>query len=301
MRAATEALTAGRRPGPDDFLPCRFTAAGEAPSGDGWGAFQMDGPGLWLWALERHLQGRPGGGRLEPTIEPAAEVTARYLATGWPRPSYDAWEEHPDHSSSSTLAACLAGLQAARRLHLGDDTASDAIARIRDELAARVSRHGSLPRSDGDAGLDASSLWCQPLLGVFAPDDAGWRETLARIEATLVGPGGGVYRYAADTFYGGGQWPVLTAALGLACLDRGAPGDEASARRCAAWIDAQRDPAGHLPEQASQHALQPASIAAWQARWGPVARPLTWSHAMAVLLGRAMLRGTSRLAKPEPT
>ena len=54
------------------------------------------------------------------------------------------------------------------------------------------------------------------------------------------------------------------------------------------WIDEQRDPSGHLPEQASRYLLDPLRLPVWEDRWGPVARPLTWSHAMALLLSTAL-------------
>jgi GH15 family glucan-1,4-alpha-glucosidase len=49
-------------------------------------------------------------------------------------------------------------------------------------------------------------------------------------------------------------------------------------------VEAQRAPSGDLPEQSSNHLLRPEHLARWQRRWGPVASPLCWSHAMAILL-----------------
>jgi GH15 family glucan-1,4-alpha-glucosidase len=97
-----------------------------------------------------------------------------------------------------------------------------------------------------------------------------------------------MYRYLADTFYGGGQWPVLSAAYGMACLARGEPGDDERARLSAAWIESQRQFGRGLPEQSADHALHPGYVSEWRARWGPVARPLTWSHAMAFMLRNAL-------------
>lgn len=282
MRSAMEAVAGGAARGPDDYLACRFTADGVAPRGDGWGAFQMDGPGLWLWALERHACATADG--LESKIRSAASLAAEYVSILWAQPSYDAWEEHEDRLASSTLAGCLAGLVAARRLDLVPPEMRSAEEGIRAELEARAARVGYLPRSHVDDAVDASILWCGPLLGVFGADDPVWVSTLARVESELVGPGGGVYRYAADTFYGGGQWPLLTAAYGLACLDRGMPGDREQAAAAGAWVEAQRDEADRLPEQSSRYALSPDRTPAWLERWGPVAKPLSWSHAMAALL-----------------
>ena len=39
-----------------------------------------------------------------------------------------------------------------------------------------------------------------------------------------------------------------------------------------------------MPEQVSGHLLAPGSFDEWVERWGPVASPLLWSHAMFVIL-----------------
>lgn len=290
MRRAIESVAVGETPGPDDYLPCRFSEAGVAPTGDGWGAFQMDGPGLWLWSLDRHAQaagGRPSLGSLE---QRAAALAAEYVVAMWRQPSYDAWEEHADRLASSTVAADLGGLLAAHRLGLAPGGMQLAVEGMRLELAARAARVGHLPRSDGDDAVDGSILWCGPLLGAFHPSHAAWRSTLSHVQSDLVGPDGGVHRYRGDTFYGGGQWPVVTAAYGLACLWRNEPGDHEQAEAALAWIEDQRDADGRLPEQSHEHLLDPAKLPEWEARWGPVATPLTWSHAMTVLLTEALAR-----------
>ena len=284
MRRAVDAVANGVPRAPDDYLPCRFDAAGRAPTGDGWGAFQLDGPGLWLWALAEHERASGTTVAHQAELRRAAAMAARYVSSLWRQPSYDAWEEEPGCRSTSTLAACLAGLTAAHRLGLEQFGLLTEMEGMRHDLDERGRGLGYLPRSDGDDSLDASILWCGPLLGVFRADDPLWRSTLERIEAELAGAGGGVHRYRADEFYGGGEWPVLSAAYGSACLQRGDPGDDARARRCAAWIELQRGKDDSLPEQASERLLRPARLATWQARWGPVARPLSWSHAMALLL-----------------
>jgi GH15 family glucan-1,4-alpha-glucosidase len=288
MRRAIEAVTGGGVPGADDHLPCRFSGEGLAPRDDGWGAFQMDGPGLWLWSLAAHARQRLPTPPLGQDLARAAAAATEYVAACWRLPSYDAWEEHGDRSATSTLAACLAGLLAACRLGLETPGAAEAVAAIRAEVADRAAALGYLPRSDGDDAVDASTLWCAPLLGAFPPTASYWRPTLGRVEAELLDEDGGVHRFARDEFYGGGAWPILSASFGLAVLQRGGPGDLVSAHRCAAWIERQRATDGGLPEQSSVRLLRPESRAPWEARWGPVATPLSWSHAMALLLRRAL-------------
>jgi GH15 family glucan-1,4-alpha-glucosidase len=99
------------------------------------------------------------------------------------------------------------------------------------------------------------------------------------VERELVSPGGGVYRYLGDTYYGGGEWLLLTATLGRAYLRRGAPGDRERAQAALAWIEAQAASDGTLPEQVATRALHPERIDEWVRAWGPSARPLLWSHA----------------------
>ncbi len=92
---------------------------------------------------------------------------------------------------------------------------------------------------------------------------------------------GGVYRYLGDTFYGGGEWLILTAWLGWHEARTGRR--EAAVRRLE-WVAAQATRDRHLPEQVSGAAQRPEHIAEWTRRWGPVATPLLWSHAMFVTL-----------------
>jgi GH15 family glucan-1,4-alpha-glucosidase len=288
IRRAIEAVAAGRDPDPADHLPCRFTAGGLVPSGDGWGTFQMDGPGLWLWALGIHVRVATATSQPAPTLRRAAAVTAEYVAALWRRPSFDAWEEHGDRLSTSTLAACLTGLLSAHRLGIEPPGAAEAASDIRAEITARAGRCGYLPRSDADDAVDASILWSAPLLGAVSPTAPYWKPTLDRVESELLDEDGGVHRYVGDEFYGGGAWPVLSASLGLAMLQLGRPGDHERAERCAAWIERQRRADGGLPEQSSAQPLHPETLGTWQDRWGPVASPLSWSHAMAILLRRAL-------------
>jgi GH15 family glucan-1,4-alpha-glucosidase len=119
--------------------------------------------------------------------------------------------------------------------------------------------------------LDASLL-VLPFLGFGCVDVSG-----------LISPGGGVHRHPEDTFYGGGEWLLLTALLGLAELER--------APACLDWIAAHERPEG-LPEQSQDHLLHPESFEPWVERWGPPPSPLLWSHAMFLTLAHAYERGS---------
>ena len=138
---------------------------------------------------------------------------------------------------------------------------------------------GAFTKWDGNPAVDGSLLWMAVPYGLLAPDDPAFAATLERIETELVSPDGGVHRYATDTFYGGGEWLLLTAGLGRVYLRRGLAGDRERAEQCRRWIEAQAGPDGSLPEQVATRALHPERIAEWRASWGESAAPLLWSHA----------------------
>ena len=112
--------------------------------------------------------------------------------------------------------------------------------------------------------LDASLL-VLPFLG-FGPVDV----------TPLVSPGGGVHRHLDDVYYGGGEWLLLTALLGLAEPEHGEDRLD--------WIAAHAAPDGGLPEQSQDHLLHPGHYEPWVAKWGPPPSPLLWSHAMFLTL-----------------
>lgn len=272
-RSIGAAMTGGS-PDARDALQCRYELDG-TPGPEDWPTFQLDGPGIWLWSLAHHAA---AGGVLSPAHRNAASLAARYVAALWNHPSYDAWEEAPEHVHTSTLAALLAGLRAAPGL-LGE-AVDPSIAAARAQIEERLLRRtGPLTKWRGSDAVDGSLLWLVAPYGLVHPDDPAFSATLARIETELVGTGGGVHRYAADTFYGGGEWPLLTAALGRVYLRRGRPGDRERAEACLRWIEAQASPLGWLPEQVASHALHPERIEEWRTSWGESASPLLWSHA----------------------
>lgn len=57
-------------------------------------------------------------------------------------------------------------------------------------------------------------LWLAAPFAVVPADDPIMQRTVARIIEELSGPSGGVRRYRRGTFYGGGEWVLLTASLG---------------------------------------------------------------------------------------
>ncbi|WP_116949309.1 glycoside hydrolase family 15 protein [Jiangella endophytica] len=266
-----------------DLLPTRYTIDGGVGN-DPWWDFQLDGYGTWLWALAAHSD------RHGPVddVEAGVATAVRYLTTFWARPCYDWWEEHVDHRHVSTLGAIRAGLAAtthpalAGALSAGERAAAtDAVAAIDAlVLAEGVADGGHLTKWLGAADVDASLLACVAPFGLVGVGSDLGRTTVAAVEDALC-VGGGVHRYAADTFYGGGQWPLLTAFLGW---NHAVAGRRDEALASLRWIAAQATPSGELPEQVGHHLLAPEREQEWIDRWGTVATPLLWSHGMYLTL-----------------
>jgi GH15 family glucan-1,4-alpha-glucosidase len=279
-----EQIEARRRGEPiasSELLHCRYTADGsEAP--EEWWNFQLDGYGGWLWALGEHARRHPveGHGYAE-----AAALCAEYLTTFWAEPSYDWWEENPGHRHTSTLAAIAAGLRSAAASELLDARVRADAVRAADEITGEVRTRavtaGRLTKwLDGD-GIDASLVACATPFRLLEPDDPLMIETVRVIEQTLRSAGGGVHRHPDDSYFGGGEWPLLSALLGWYYQDVGRQED---ARAQLSWIVAQATASGDLPEQVDTNMLVPEAKETWEQRWGSVATPLLWSHAMLLTL-----------------
>jgi len=215
-----------------------------------WPQRQWDGWGLWLWALRRHAA-RGGAVRWETE---AARVR-EWLAARWREPCHDWWEER-DGLHAVTLGCLLAG---------GVD----------DPALARAFRERA------DWRLDASLLALAAPLEAVTPEEL----PLEEIETRLVSPGGGVHRNIDDEYYGGGEWLLLTAMLGLVELRLDRRDD---ALRRLEWIAAHADDDGALPEQSHDHLLRPDRFEPWVERWGAPPSPLLWSHAMFLVLAHEL-------------
>jgi GH15 family glucan-1,4-alpha-glucosidase len=272
----------GGTPDPGAMLPTRFTLAGE-DGGDEWWDFQLDGYGAWLWAVHQHAaRHRLPLERWRRGIQTACD----YLAEFWNTPCYDWWEEHAEQRHGSTLGAIYAGLSACASSTVLDSgrqaRAAGAAARIKNTMLTEgVSPGGRLTTWIGSGEVDASLAACVVPFQVVPVGDPTAEATLAKIEADLLAGGGGVHRFKADVFYGGGQWPLLTCLLGW---NHARAGRAAKAAELLAWAAAQADSDGLVPEQVDAHLLHPEHQAEWIAKWGPVAKPLLWSHAMILIL-----------------
>ena len=268
-----------------EYLHIRYTIGGDEAS-DEWWNHQLDGYGAWLWGLGGHLARSTHDVEAE-RFAPAVEATARYLIAFWDLPCYDCWEENGDQIHVATLAAVAAGLRvAARWPAVSAEVRSNAeavVAAIETRVREQGTLYGHLVKWLGGRDVDASLLFCAIPYGLFTPEDPLMRATVVELFNQLVDDG--MHRHIHDTFFGGGEWVLLTAILGSYLV---AVGDRDGARAKLRFVVDQATDDGWLPEQVSTHLLHPEHLEEWQQRWGPVATPLLWSHAMYLNLYREL-------------
>ncbi len=292
VERAIAAASRGEQPAPHDLLHTRYSSDGE-DSPQEWPNFQLDGFGTLLWGMDEHL--RLTGRQMPGEWRMAVDLLARYLRALWPFPCYDCWEEFGDRIHTSTLAAIYGGLTAASRLladppHAHYEQYARTAAHIRRFVLDRCVHDGSLCKFVGSTAVDASLLHVATPYRLLPPDDPLMLTTIERIERELRREGGGVHRYAEDSYYGGGEWVLLTAYLGWYYVERGELTTAQALLRLvegyAGCADAGRregvgamEGDGMFPEQVPHHLNYPHMLAVWERQWGPSACPLLWSHA----------------------
>lgn len=276
------AIKQGYPPNPADLLHTRYTVDGQSENDD-WPNFQLDGFGTLLWGMQHHMD-VTGQTTMPPLWATAVNLLIQYLAALWKTPNYDCWEEFPDNIAVSTLAALHAGLHAVATGTASGEydrlLAATTAAQIKSYVLTNGIQGGHLVKQiEGKDEVDASLLWASVPFGehgLLQATNSLMQATVARIETDLIGGTGGVHRYCTDTFYGGGEWILLTALLGEY---KASIGDITTAHHYRTYIERHADKNGYLPEQISEAALHPDHIAEWVDRWGPIANPLLWSHA----------------------
>ncbi len=268
--------------GEPDFAampPTRFTLEGEVGA-DAWWDFQTDGYGTWLWALSEHVR---RGGEMDPAWLDSVRLTAAFLVETWDLPCFDWWEEHDERRHVSTLGCVIIGLErAVAEGWLPADEAAqaaNAAEAARRLIQAKGLHAGRLTKWLGGTAVDGS-LAAVVAMGLLDTDPDCAERTVAGIREYLL-VSGGVHRFTGDVFYGGGLWPLLTCFLGLA---EARLGDVSAIDERLAFAESVVTPSGDLPEQVDLHVLAPDHRAEWLERWGPVATPLLWSHAMYIRL-----------------
>jgi GH15 family glucan-1,4-alpha-glucosidase len=233
-----------------------------------------------LWALAEHL--RLSGQELDETGLKAAEWIVEYLSALWRIPCFDCWEEYPDKVHAHTLASIRGGLEAYGRI--SGDSRTQLIDEIDSFLQRELLRGNHFVKFVGSEEVDASLLGLATPFCFLNPDDPLMLATVSRIEEDLM-CGGGLHRYKGDTYYGGGEWVLLTAWLGWYHVERG---NLERARHLLGWVESQADIHGNLPEQISLNLNDPNYLQPWRERWGEIARPLLWSHAKYLILEHAL-------------
>jgi GH15 family glucan-1,4-alpha-glucosidase len=263
----------------NDILHTRYTLDGEEGEKEEWPNFQLDGFGTWLWSLAEYES--QAGTPLPAGWISAARLVADYLAALWHLPCYDCWEEFPNLVHTSTLAAIYGGLQASSKLVGFDYTKTTR------DISAYLHTHamveGRFVKASGRSDVDASLVSLAVPYQIVKPDEPSMLNTIHAIEENLLH--GGVQRYSEDTYYGGGEWILLTAWLGWYHARSGQP---EKARSLLSWVKQQADENGFLPEQVPEFLNDSSAYSKWQQRWGAVASPLLWSHAKFLILKDAL-------------
>jgi GH15 family glucan-1,4-alpha-glucosidase len=257
-------------------LHTRYTLEGEDGTKDEWPNFQLDGLGTWLWSLQQH-KANSNLEIPEDCLE-AAKLVADYLSVLWHQPCYDCWEEFPDDIHTHTLAAIYGGLNALSIMD-GKDR-SGTLKEIQKFVNEQLVYDGYFVKKIHSFTVDASLLGLVVPYGLVAIDDQRFDATLGRIENSLR-KGGGLHRYPTDTYYGGGEWILLTAWLGWVYASRD---DMEKAGELLSWIEKQADTNGNLPEQIPATLNDPNYYQPWLRQWGEIAKPLLWSHAQYLIL-----------------
>jgi GH15 family glucan-1,4-alpha-glucosidase len=239
-------------------LDARYTYDGKESTED-WETFQLDGYGTLLWAIQQHSSRH---NRDVSQYQEAAGLIQHYLATNWREPCFDWWEERKGRHAAS-LSCIYAGLNAYQ--HPEAHAVKSAI-----DLS--------------NERTDSSLLICGLLDAV---DSTTFAPVLDRIESELVSPDGGVYRYKDDTYYGGGEWSVLTNMLGWYYVKEGRIAD---AENKLSWVNQQIQQNGWIAEQSQKNMLHPENYRPWVEKWGQPANPLLWSQATMLTLASEIRR-----------
>ena len=271
----------GQRPADKDCLHSRFDPNGSEVPGK-WGHHQLDGLGTWLWAYCRRQADL--GSQPSPETQSLLMLVRDYLISLWRSPCSDCWEENEDCIHPHSLGAIFAGLKAfGDWMH--DPVALISAEQVRSFILEFGVVNGRLTKSIGVPEVDASLLSLAVPYHVLELDDPIFQSTYKRIMKELVEAEGGVHRHREDTYYGGGEWILLSAWLGWVASELD---NLPLAHHQLAWVEEQATSQGELPEQVSQHLLAPQYLADWIERWGQPASPLLWSHAQYLILRKSL-------------
>ncbi|MBI9103954.1 MAG: hypothetical protein JEY99_16170 [Spirochaetales bacterium] len=260
-----------------DFLGARYTAEGEEDQTD-WPNFQIDGYGTWLWCMAEYMM-ESDLAELPSEWREGAELSIKYLKMVWMMPNSDCWEEFPEEVHPATLACIYGGLKGISPWLTGMKLETF-IQDVRNFVYGNLNEEGYFPKYIGSDLVDSSLLWIALPFGLADVNDPVMMKTAALIEEQLLEEGG-VKRYSEDSYYGGGQWIIHSCWLAWYYFETGR---ENEADSLLEWVVRQQKEDGSLPEQTTDITNEPPMVRVWEQRWGTIATPLVWSHAMFLIV-----------------
>lgn len=280
-----------------------------APS---WG-LQIDETGTLIWGILEHYKVTGDMSFLKEmweTVRKGVNFMLNFTdpETGLPKPSYDLWEERVGehtYSSASVWGGIKAGAEVARILGIQEQTElwelaagqmKDAIIKhlwkdenkcflrsVRTKLNPWGGEHSqntvvikANPKGYyrdvtlEDPMVDVSLLGIAVPFGVLDVENYRVVDSVEKIERVLSSPVGGIRRYENDGYIGGNPWILTTLWVALYYLQKK---DFDKARHYFEWSLKGRTQLDLLPEQVNRENGRPEWII-----------PLTWSHAMFVLV-----------------
>lgn len=302
----------------DGFWHQRYHMNGSiAPS---WG-IQIDETGSILYGMLKHyLQVKDLNflKKVWPSVEKAVAFLEKFIDedTGLPLPSFDLWEERMGEHTYST-AAVIAGINAAvemggylgipaadlERWKLNSKKMQDAMEKqlvdkdrgvflrsVRTKLnpwgpepspltvTIRVNSKGFFREvSSVDPRMDISLLGPVIPFSILDPKHETVSRTASEIEDSLYCRNtGGILRYEDDTYAGGNPWIISSLWLALYYIKIN---NYQKAREYFHWVLKCATHLDLLPEQVDRHDGKPCWVI-----------PLTWSHAMYVLVLKELMR-----------
>ncbi|WP_264852259.1 glycoside hydrolase family 15 protein [Clostridium omnivorum] len=261
----------------DDYLPTWFMLDGNNCDEE-WPNFQLDGYGEWLWALSQHLKLAENDNDIAK-YKKSIDVATEYLCCFWNYPCFNCWQEDGEKIHTSTLAAIYGGLNSINE-YLNDSYIESTLKDIKQYVLDNCIEDNRLKKCTDLNSTDANLLWAATPFKLFKVNDLIIKNTVNIIEKELVHEGG-VHRYPEDTYYGGGEWTILSAWLGLYYCEIN---EVEKAGKMLRWIESKANINGELAEQVLDNVNDDYYINKWESLWGEVASPLLWSHAMYLIL-----------------
>jgi len=283
-----------------------------------WG-LQVDETGALLYGIWKHYLRTDNKQFLQnmwSSVERGAGFLVHFIdaSTGLPAPSRDLWEERwgeHTYSAAAVYAGLLSGVKVAQclgmsgeHIHQWEVTAGSIKGAILEKLwdekrqcflrgihtqlyperkmdgrdcisVAMNSKGGMKKVVRRDDAVDISLIGLSVPFGVLDTKDSRMQATVRMVEEVLTSKGvGGIKRYEDDEYIGGNPWILTTLWLALYCIENN---NYEKALDLFAWAAKGRTELYLLPEQVDKETGKPLWIT-----------PLTWSHAMYVLVYHAL-------------